>query len=149
MFPQLSSHREPVSDNSLFKLYFNYVTGSSSSGLDPNFLTLQTIPPELDIPPPETGPPSSASPPDDEHNAVSPKANNESTLEAESSGGRNSVEELGKHGYVYVPFDETAPKNISSKIDPANIIAGGRYHMAMVLVGEPSSLKDPILYAQR
>ncbi|KAI7943896.1 hypothetical protein MJO28_011424 [Puccinia striiformis f. sp. tritici] len=53
-----------------------------------------------------------------------------------------------KKGFAYVPFYDVAPKDISSDIDPSNIIVGGRRHMAMIIVGEPTSPKDPITYAQ-
>ncbi|KAI7965543.1 hypothetical protein MJO29_001291 [Puccinia striiformis f. sp. tritici] len=57
-------------------------------------------------------------------------------------------------GYAYVPDFNTAPKDISSAIDPSNIIEGGRRHRAQVIrrhqanliVGEPASLKDPKTY---
>ena len=43
-----------------------------------------------------------------------------------SGASHTGIGEWGSKGYVYVPFYETAPKKISSNIDPANIIAGGR-----------------------
>lgn len=53
-----------------------------------------------------------------------------------------------KKGYAYVPHFDKAPNNISSSIDPANIIEGSRRHRAMVIVGEPSSTKDPKNYGE-
>ena len=57
-------------------------------------------------------------------------------------------------GYAYVPHYKTAPRNISSDIDPGNIVEGSCCHQAnavklppehkaFVIVGEPSSMKDP------
>lgn len=51
-------------------------------------------------------------------------------------------------GYTYVPYFTDAPRNISSSVDPSNIIEGSRRHRACVIVGEPASLKDPRTYAE-
>ncbi|POW15070.1 hypothetical protein PSHT_07190 [Puccinia striiformis] len=59
-------------------------------------------------------------------------------------------------GYAYVPDYGTAPKDINSSIDPANIIEGGRRpraqvirrHQANLIVGEPASLRDPKTYGE-
>lgn len=51
-------------------------------------------------------------------------------------------------GYEYVSDFGRAPKDISSAIDVSNIIEGGRRHRAMVIIGEPSSLKDPATYGE-
>jgi transposase InsO family protein len=51
-------------------------------------------------------------------------------------------------GYAYVPHYDTAPQNISSEIDPSNIIEGLRRHQAMAIIGEPASMKDPKTFAQ-
>ncbi|KAI7966516.1 hypothetical protein MJO29_002264 [Puccinia striiformis f. sp. tritici] len=51
-------------------------------------------------------------------------------------------------GYDYVPYFDKAPKDVSSVIDQSNVISGSRRHRALVLVGEPSSLKDPKHYGE-
>jgi transposase InsO family protein len=62
-------------------------------------------------------------------------------------------------GYAYVPYYDVASKDISSNIDPSNIVEGSRrhracavehprLHKALVIVGEPASLKDPKTFAQ-
>jgi hypothetical protein len=58
-----------------------------------------------------------------------------------------------------VPHYDTAPKDISSNVDPANIIEGSQrhranavtlppIHQAFVIVGEPASMKDPKTFSQ-
>ncbi|PLW38782.1 hypothetical protein PCASD_12562 [Puccinia coronata f. sp. avenae] len=57
-------------------------------------------------------------------------------------------------GYALVPHFDKAPQDISSAIDPFNIIEGSRRrralvmrrHQANLIVGEPASLKDPRTY---
>jgi transposase InsO family protein len=52
-----------------------------------------------------------------------------------------------KKGYAYVPHFDKAPQDISSAVDESNIIKGPRRrHRALVIVREPSSLKDPTLH---
>ncbi|KAI7958287.1 hypothetical protein MJO29_006504 [Puccinia striiformis f. sp. tritici] len=76
-----------------------------------------------------------------------PSTAEDNTIEQSSSPDPSDPAQ-SKKGFAYVPFYDVAPKNISSDIDPSNIIVGGRRHMAMIIVGEPSSPKDPITYAQ-
>ncbi|PLW08526.1 hypothetical protein PCASD_26074 [Puccinia coronata f. sp. avenae] len=40
-------------------------------------------------------------------------------------------------GYAYVPHYDTAPKNISSDIDPSNIVEGSRHHRANAVTLPP------------
>ncbi|KAI7946129.1 hypothetical protein MJO29_012517 [Puccinia striiformis f. sp. tritici] len=150
IFPQLSSHSEPIPNGSLFD--FGFVCDIPDHSSPGNSVGTQDLPsPSLEHTVPQNDSDSPPQPPASEDDSIlqHPITINESAPETEVSENDNSVVEGGvKRGYVYVPFYDTAPKNISSDIDPANIIAGGRRHMAMVLVGEPSSLKDPITYAQ-
>jgi hypothetical protein len=58
-----------------------------------------------------------------------------------------------------IPHFDTGPKNISSIIDPPNIVKGSRRHcsnavtlppepQAFVIVGKPASMKDPKIFSQ-
>ncbi|PLW35599.1 hypothetical protein PCANC_19049 [Puccinia coronata f. sp. avenae] len=62
-------------------------------------------------------------------------------------------------GYAYVPHYDKAPRDISSDLDPANIIEGSRQHRAnavtlppthraFVIIGKPALAKDPKTYTQ-
>jgi hypothetical protein len=54
-----------------------------------------------------------------------------------------------KKGYTYVPHYDNAPKDISLSVDEENIIEGPwTRHRALVIVGEPSSAKDPKTYGE-
>ncbi|KAI7958132.1 hypothetical protein MJO29_006349 [Puccinia striiformis f. sp. tritici] len=143
-FPLLHTSSEPVNNHSLFNfdLLNPDETAPTITELGRPDNTPDTPPPDTNLAPEEEVP----SPIEDELNV---RAGTSIEHDSNPESAVNPTEtSCSKKGYIYVPFYDTAPKDISSDIDPSNIIAGGRRHMAMLIVGEPSSPKDPITYAQ-
>ncbi|POV96246.1 hypothetical protein PSTT_15748, partial [Puccinia striiformis] len=119
-FPLLHTSSEPVNNHSLFN--FDLLNPDETA---PTITELGRPDNTPDTPPPDTN--------------LAPEEEVPSPIE----------DELNVRAGTSIEHDSNPESaDISSDIDPSNIIAGGRRHMAMLIVGEPSSPKDPITYAQ-